>query len=99
MVDIPYRCESGAPAGTNCAGAGDDVVTYAAQDFTTFVTGTYTNNGTTYNVLYGGIQWGYTYYNRDFQTFGAPEPSTLATVLAAAATLWLRGLARFRVRR
>jgi hypothetical protein len=80
MADIPYRCEAGAVA--RCIGGADETLLSQVQYFQTFVEMDKVINGTQYNVLYGGIQWGYSYSNVD-----TPEPSSLlliGSILAAA---------------
>ena len=69
LVDIPYTPEWG------YSNQGDDTITTETDTFQTFITGTKVISGTTYNVLYGGIQWGYT-----FSTEELPEPGALALV-------------------
>ena len=86
MVDIPYRCEVGALA--RCIGGKDDTLLSQVQYFQTFVEMDKVINGTKYNVLYGGVQWGYSY-----TAVETPEPSSmllLGSALAAAALLSYR---------
>jgi hypothetical protein len=72
MVDIPYTCESGLASAADCSGGTDDRTTSATVTFQTFISSQQVLNGTTYQVLYGGIQWGYT-----FSTVDTPEPASL----------------------
>jgi len=85
IVDIPYTPEEGygAPA--------DDTINSETDNFVTFITGTKVNaaDGKTYNVLYGGISWGYT-----FTTVDAPEPATLMLLLPATLFTFTRGRRR-----
>jgi len=75
MVDIPYTPEKG--YGPVFA---DDTINSETDNFVTFITGTKFNagDGKTYNVLYGGISWGYT-----FTTVDIPEPATLVLLIFA----------------
>lgn len=66
LVDIPYR--------TN------PTVTSQVQYFQTFIESNVTIGGTTYAVLYGGVQWGYT-----FNSTKLPEPSSFALGLVGFA--------------
>jgi len=80
MADIPYRCEVGAIA--RCIGGVDDTLLSQVQYFQTFIEMDKVINGTTYNVLYGGVQWGYSY-----TAVETPEPSSMlliGSILAAA---------------
>jgi hypothetical protein len=81
LVDIPFRCENGPvnPGGTaGCLGGTDDTIISQVQTFQTLIESDQVcsadacgdNKGKTYQVLYGGVQWGYTYTNAD-----VPEPS------------------------
>jgi len=76
MVDIPYTPEKG-----YSAPFADDTINSETDNFVTFITGTKLNpaDGKTYNVLYGGISWGYT-----FTTVDAPEPATFLLMIPAA---------------
>jgi hypothetical protein len=58
----------------------DDTINSETDNFVTFITGTKFNagDGKTYNVLYGGISWGYT-----FTTVDIPEPATLVLLIFA----------------
>jgi hypothetical protein len=75
MVDIPYTPEKG--YGPVFA---DDTINSETDNFVAFITGTKFNagDGKTYNVLYGGVSWGYT-----FTTVDTPEPATLMLLLPA----------------
>jgi len=80
MADIPYRCEAGAVA--RCIGGADDTLLSQVQYFQTFIEMDKVINGTNYNVLYGGVQWGYSY-----TAVETPEPSSMlliGSILAAA---------------
>jgi len=76
LVDIPYTPEWG------YSNQGDDTITNETDTFQSFISSQQVINGTTYNVLYGGIQWGYS-----FTTVDVPEPSTLALFGIAAVSL------------
>ena len=76
LVDIPLTPEFG------YNNEGDDTITSETDTFQTFITGTKVISGTTYNVLYGGIQWGYSFNTQD-----VPEPCAL--IGAPVATLLL----------
>jgi hypothetical protein len=65
IVDIPLTPEFG------YANQGDDTITSETDTFQTFISGQKVIGGTTYNVLYGGIQWGYSFTTED-----VPEPGT-----------------------
>jgi hypothetical protein len=67
LVDIPLTPEKG-----YSAPFADETITSETDTFQTFISGKKVIDGTTYNVLYGGIQWGYT-----FTTVDVPEPGTL----------------------
>lgn len=69
LVDIPYTPESGyGPKPV------DEAINKETDTFQTFISSEQVISGTTYNVLYGGVQWGYTFTTVDFPS---PEPSTL----------------------
>ena len=68
LVDVPYTPEYG------YSGQGDDTITSESDIFQTFISSQQVIGGTTYNVLYGGIQWGYSFTTTDV----VPEPGTLA---------------------
>jgi hypothetical protein len=59
----------------------DETINAETDRFVTFISGQKVISGTTYNVLYGGISWGYT-----FTTVDIPEPATL--VLMVPVTLF-----------
>jgi hypothetical protein len=67
--DQPYDNEFGPPGGP-----ADDTVTNTAVYFQTFVEAQMNIGGTNYNVMYGGIQWGYTFNTLDI----VPEPGSVA---------------------
>jgi hypothetical protein len=74
LVDIPYDCENG-PAGVSnadCTGGIDDSLTSQTLYFQSFIEQDKVINGTNYQVLYGGVQWGYSLTMVD-----TPEPSSL----------------------
>src|SRR5208282_6904690 len=77
LLDIPYTPEWG--YGTNLA---DDTITSESDYFQTFISSQVSIGGTNYNVLYGGVQWGY-----NFSTMDVPEPATLALAAAGFAGL------------
>jgi len=84
LVDIPYDCENG-PAGisnADCTGGIDDSLTSQTLYFQSFIEQDKVINGTNYQVLYGGVQWGYSLTMVD-----TPEPSSL--MLAGAAMIAL----------
>lgn len=83
LLDIPNIPEYG------YLNEGDDTITNASDIFQTFISSQVNISGTNYNVLYGGIQWGFT-----FGTMDVPEPSTL--VLSGTAILGLVAYARRR---
>jgi hypothetical protein len=77
MLDIPYVCESG----NNGTGQGcpettpqtDETITRLVDTFDVFVEADRTYRGQTYQVLFGGFEWGFTFTATD-----VPEPSTWA---------------------
>jgi hypothetical protein len=73
LVDIPYRCENGAIV--RCIGGADDTLLSQVQYFQTFIEEDRTIKGTKYNVLFGGVQWGYS-----FTAVETPEPSSILLV-------------------
>jgi hypothetical protein len=84
LGDQPYDNEFG----TSKPGA-DDTITNTTVTFQTFIEAQQNIGGTNYNVLYGGIQWGYSFNTVDL----VPEPTTLALgagFLGAAILLRLR---------
>jgi hypothetical protein len=70
MRDIPFTCEN-EPSDLSCVGGDDDARISEAVQFQTFIAGANPVNigGTDYTILYGGVQWGYTYTSQD-----TPEP-------------------------
>jgi hypothetical protein len=80
MLDIPYVCESGfSGTGMGCPAptmANDETITSYEDTFDTFIEAPGTYMGTTYEVLYGGFRWGFTFTATD-----VPEPSTWAAIL------------------
>jgi hypothetical protein len=81
LVDIPGTCENAVNG--LCLGSNDGAVTSASVTFQTFIeSDTACDNvnlmcngqavGTVYKVLYGGVQWGYTYNTTD-----VPEPLSM----------------------
>jgi len=60
----------------------------ATDYFQTFISSQQNIGGTNYNVLYGGIQWGFSFHTMDI----VPEPGSLAlvTVFVGTAVLWRR---------
>ena len=87
-IDIPYDYEAYKPSGA-CP-TPEECLTRSTVTFQTFIESNYTLNNTTYFVLYGGVQWGYTYSNVD-----TPEPVTLVLV---GCVFGLAGMRRFKVR-
>lgn len=85
-LDVPYDCENGQAGVSNadCTGGKDDTLTSQTLFFQTFIEEDRMINGTKYQVLFGGVQWGYTLSMVD-----TPEPSSilLAGVAFAAAGL------------
>jgi hypothetical protein len=82
LVDIPYDCENG-PAGVSnadCTGGVDDTLTSQSILFQTFIESDWVNpaDNKTYQVLYGGVQWGYV-----ATTVDTPEPRTIAFIGSA----------------
>ena len=78
MIDIPYRCEVGAIA--RCIGGVDDSLLSQVQYFQTFIEEDRMIKGTKYNVLFGGVQWGYS-----FTAVETPEPSSMLLLASALA--------------
>jgi hypothetical protein len=83
MVDIPYSEEFG-----DATPGVDDTLTNETVTFQTFISSQMNIGGTNYNVLYGGIQWGYSFNTMDL----VPEPSSvvLAAGFVGTALLWRR---------
>jgi hypothetical protein len=101
MADIPYTCEDN--GNKHCSGGTDDARVSEEVDFQTFVAGANpvmltdaNGNEKNYIVLYGGVQWGYTYSSID-----TPEPAfgAFAGILALVfATVGRQRLKHFRLR-
>jgi hypothetical protein len=88
LADIPYRCENGPPPyteTTNCQIGKDETILDHFQVFLTVIEAPAEIDGTTYNVLYGGVSWGYHYRNEDLAS--VPEPGSLLLMAAGLATL------------
>jgi hypothetical protein len=92
FADIPYACENGTALqrknAPNCSGGTDDTIFSQERIFDVFVVAPTIINGTTYNVIVGGVDWGYSYDNVD-----GPEPATVVLFVTA-----LLGLVSFRGR-
>jgi PEP-CTERM motif len=77
MLDVPYVCESGANGmAQGCPETTpqtDETITRLVDTFDVFIEADRTFNGQTYQVLFGGFEWGFTFTATD-----APEPSTWA---------------------
>lgn len=86
LVDIPYSQEIG-----NAPPYADDTIDSETVVFQTFISSPKVISGTTYNVLYGGVQWGYTYTTVDI-----PEPSTLVLCVLGATVFCAYGWRRRR---
>ncbi len=90
MLDIPYVCESGfSGTGMGCpvpTMANDETITSYEDTFDTFIEAPGTYDGVTYEVLYGGFRWGFTFTATD-----VPEPSTWAMMLLGFAGLGFAG--------
>jgi PEP-CTERM motif len=90
MLDIPYVCESGfSGTGMGCPAptmANDETITSYEDTFDTFIEAPGTYDGVTYEVLYGGFRWGFTFTATD-----VPEPSTWAMMLLGFAGLGFAG--------
>jgi hypothetical protein len=87
LLDVPYDCENGQAGVSNadCTGGVDDSLTSQTLYFQTFIEQDKVINGTNYQVLFGGVQWGYS-----LSMVETPEPSSMllmGSVLAAVA-LW-----------
>ena len=93
MLDVPYTCEAGTSGtGQGCAettAQTDETITRYADTFNVFIESDQIYQGTTYQVLYGGFQWGFTYTATD-----TPEPSTWAMFLLGFAGLAFVGHSR-----
>lgn len=95
IEDIPFRCENGPiPPGAspNCQQGADETLTSQIQYFQTFIEEDRQWRGQNYEVLFGGVQWGYTY---DATELPNPEPSTL--VLLGSGLVGLGGVLRKRM--
>jgi hypothetical protein len=77
MLDVPYVCESGnngmAEGCPETTARTDETITRLVNTFDVFVEADRTFNGQTYQVLFGGFEWGFTFTATD-----TPEPSTWA---------------------
>ena len=91
MADIPFTCENGPipPGGSaGCAAGVDDTLLSDAVAFQSFIESDRVLDGKTYQVLYGGVQWGYLYNNVDnFSNKGIPEPSSPVLLVGSLALL------------
>jgi hypothetical protein len=98
MLDTPYVCESGfSGTGTGCPKAtmaNDETITSYDDTFDTFIEAPGTYMGKTYEVLYGGFRWGFTFTATD-----VPEPSTWAMMLLGLAGLGLTGYRKVKTAR
>lgn len=93
ILDIPYECENG-PAGVsnpNCTGGRDDTLTSEVLKFQTFIEADQTVNGKTYQILYGGVQWGF-----NLTMVDSPEPSSILLFGSPVLLAGLRKLLRRR---
>lgn len=81
-LDIPYMCESGfSTTGMGCpvTPPNDGVITNYVNTFNTFIEADQVYMGTTYQILYGGLSWGFTYTAVDVpEAKTVPEPASLA---------------------
>ena len=80
MLDIPYRCESGfTDNGQSCPATTDEtdgLITRITSTFDTYIEADMTaSDNQIHHVIFGGLEWGYTYQNSDFDL---PEPTSLA---------------------
>jgi hypothetical protein len=86
MLDTPYVCESGFGAmGMGCPATTpmtDEFIPSYVDVFNMFIESNQVFMGTTYQVLFGGFSWGFTYTATD-----VPEPSTWAMVALGFAGL------------
>lgn len=83
MLDIPYTCESGLTSNADCTGGVDDAVTSESVTFLAFITAPEVIDGTDYNVLFGGVEWGYSY-----STVDTPEPSSMFLLVGLLGGAW-----------
>jgi hypothetical protein len=77
IADQPYDNEYG----TSVPGA-DDTITNTTVTFQTFVEAQMNIGGTNYNVMFGGVQWGYSFAALD----AVPEPGSVALATAGVLT-------------
>jgi hypothetical protein len=88
LIDSPYTCESGSNGtGKGCppqTPANDETITKLVRTFDTFVEADEQVDGKTYQVLFGGIEWGYTFTATDG---GVPELSTWSLLLMGFAVI------------
>jgi hypothetical protein len=93
MLDSAYLCESGfTGTGMGCpvtTPANDETFTRYVDTFNMFIEADQTVAGTPYNVLYGGLQWGFTLTMTD-----VPEVPTWAMLLAGFAGLGVAARSR-----
>jgi hypothetical protein len=71
-LDIPYSSEAGDPESDAPGYVPGNPIYSETVIFQTFISGEDEIDGEDYNVLYGGVQWGYTY--------SVPEPSSFVGV-------------------
>ena len=89
MLDIPFICESGFGGGRGCPATtpqNDETITRYVDIFDVFIESPQVFQGTTYQVLFGGFQWGFVFTATD-----APESSTWAMLLVGFAGLGFAG--------
>jgi PEP-CTERM motif len=95
MLDTPYVCESGFGAmGMGCPATTpmtDEFIPSYVDVFNMFIESNQVFMGTTYQVLFGGFTWGFTYTATD-----VPEPSTWAMLVLGFAGLGGLGYRRGR---
>ena len=96
LGDLPFYCEDNpVPPSPKCQFPlrEDDQLTLASVTFQTFIESDQIcsadacgdNKGKTYQVLYGGVQWGFKYTNED----PVPEPSYAILLAVGFAGIWL----------